>query len=42
MSTMLALKPLVEQEANTKNHLDAEPWLKNNRPDLHKLYFSVN
>jgi hypothetical protein len=30
------------QEANTKNHLDAEPWLKNNRPDLHKLYFSVN
>jgi hypothetical protein len=29
-------------EANTKNHLDAEPWLKNNRPDLHKLYFPVN
>ena len=29
-------------EANTKNHLDAEPWLKNNRPELHKLYFSVN
>lgn len=30
------------QEANAKNHKDAEPWLKNNRPELHKLYFSVN
>jgi hypothetical protein len=29
-------------EADRKNHLDAEPWLKNNRPELHKLYFSVN
>jgi hypothetical protein len=29
-------------EADRKNHLDAEPWLKANRPDLHKLYFSVN
>jgi hypothetical protein len=29
-------------EADRKNHLDAEPWLKANRPDLHKLYFPVN
>ena len=29
-------------EADRKNHLDAEPWLKANRPELHKLYFSVN
>jgi hypothetical protein len=29
-------------EANRKNHLDAEPWLKSNRPELHKLYYRVN
>jgi hypothetical protein len=29
-------------DADRKNHLDAEPWLKSNRPELHKLYFSVN
>ena len=29
------------QEASAKNHADAEPWLKTNRPDLHKLYFGV-
>jgi hypothetical protein len=29
-------------EADRKNHLDAEPWLKSNRPDLHKIYFGVN
>ena len=29
-------------EADRKNHLDAEPWLKANRPHLHKLYFPVN
>jgi hypothetical protein len=40
MSTMLALKPLVEaKKPIRKNHLDAEPWLKSNRPELHKLYF---
>ena len=29
-------------EADRKNHLDAEPWLKANRPDLHRIYFAVN
>ena len=29
-------------EADRKNHLDAEPWLKANRPHLHKIYFGVN
>ena len=24
---------------NTKNHLDAEPWIKENRPELHKIWF---
>ena len=30
------------QEASAKNHRDAQPWLKNNRPELHKLYYGVN
>jgi hypothetical protein len=24
---------------NTKNHLDAEPWIKANRPELHQIWF---
>lgn len=30
------------QADSAKNHADAEPWLKRNRPHLHKLYFGVN
>jgi len=30
------------QADSAKNHADAEPWLKRNRPHLHKLYFAVN
>ena len=29
-------------EANLRNHREAEPWLKRNRPELHKLFFPVN
>ena len=29
-------------EDNARNHKEAEPWLKANRPHLHKLYFPVN
>jgi hypothetical protein len=25
---------------NTKNHLAAEPWIKENRPDLHAIWFT--
>jgi len=25
---------------NQKNHLDAEPWIKENRPDLHAIWFT--
>jgi len=25
---------------NTKNHLAAEPWIKDNRPDLHAIWFT--
>lgn len=29
-------------EDNARNHKEAEPWLKTNRPELHKLHFGVN